>query len=152
MKLSLITLISAVATLTLTANELPPSDVTPHDLLSPSEHAALYINLVQLIHNQLIPLQDSVTDKESAARVARRVEALHSRRNLAISHMLNNPDMRREIEINLRANPKLESLYRQAEQRFIDSYMRCRATGLISSHEFNRAVNFLPKNVSKNGQ
>lgn len=152
MKLRTITLISAVAALTLTANELPPSDVTPHDLLSPSEHAALYINLVQIIHTQLIPLQDSVTDENSAALVAHKIEALHSRRNLAISHMLNNPDTHREIEINLRANPELESLYRQAEQRFIDSYMRCRATGLISSHEFNRSVKLLPQNVSENRQ
>ena len=33
------------------ANELPPSDVTPYDLLSPRQHADLYLNLVTLIYS-----------------------------------------------------------------------------------------------------
>ena len=120
------------------ANELPPSDVTPYDLLSPRQHADLYLNLVTLIYSELIPLQDSVTDSTNAAQVATKIEALHSRLNLAISHMQSNPDMAREVAHLLQSNPARQKRYQELQQRFITSWQRCLQTGLISGREFNR--------------
>lgn len=120
------------------ANELPPSDVTPHDLLSPRQHADLYLNLVTIIYTELIPLQDSVTDSASAAKVAARIEALHSRLNLAVGHMLHNPDMAREVANLLESNPSRRARYQELQQRHIASWRRCMNTGLITGREFNR--------------
>lgn len=140
MKLTHIAAVPAVLMLlhTTTANELPPSEVTPHDLLSPRQHADLYINLITIIYSELIPLQDSVTDAESAAAVAARTESLHSRLNIALSHILNNPDMAREVTTILQQDPSRRAAFEQLSRRFILSWQRCRATGLITTREFNR--------------
>ena len=122
------------------ANELPPGDVTPHELLSPREHAELYLNLVTLICRELIPLQDSVTDETSAAAVADKVEKLHSRLNMAVSHVRHNPDMRNEVTKILRRSPARETALRELNTRFNSSLQRCRETGLLNSREFNRSL------------
>lgn len=120
------------------ANELPPSDVTPHDLLSPRQHADLYINLVTIIYTELIPLQDSVTDSASAAKVAARIEALHSRLNLAVGHMQHNPDMAREVANLLNSYPSRRAHFEELQRRHFNSWRRCLSTGLITGREFNR--------------
>lgn len=120
------------------ANEVPPSDVTPHDLLSPREHAELYLNLITIICEELIPLQDSVQDAESAALVAAKIEALHGRLNLAVSHLKNNPDMSREVGSILNSTPARATAHRDLGARFFRSLVRCRKTGLITTREFNR--------------
>ena len=122
------------------ANDLPPGDVTPHELLSPREHAELYLNLVTIICRELIPLQDSVTDSASAAAIADKVEKLHSRLNMAVSHMRHNPDMSNEVSKILRDAPAREKALRELNIRFNNSLRRCRETGLINSREFNRAL------------
>lgn len=140
MKLShtILPLIAAGLMLPCSANELPPSDVTPYDLLSPHEHAEMYLNLLTIIRTELIPLQDSVRDAAGAAAVAGRIEALHSRLNLAVNHMRHNPDTRREVARILEANPHRAKAYKELSIRFFSSLKRCRETGLISGREFNR--------------
>lgn len=117
---------------------LPPSDVTPHELLSPPEHALLYINLVTIIHKELITLQDQVIDEASAAARKDKIEALHSRLNLALTHMSTNPDTRTEILKILSDNPELEMNYTSIQRRYTQSARRCRQTGLINSPYFLR--------------
>ena len=140
MKYSHLALLLATTALVLPApaNELPPSDVTPHDLLSPREHAELYLNLITRICQELIPLQDSVTDEASAAAAAPKIEALHNRLNLAVSHLKNNPDMSREVSRILADSPERATSHRKLGASFLNSLMRCRKTGLITSREFNR--------------
>ena len=132
------TLMAAMVLPQTMANDLPPSDVTPHDLLSPRQHADLYLNLVMIIYGKLIPLQDSVTDSKTAARVASNIEALHSRLNLAVNHMKHNPDMAREVTLILQGNPIRRAQYEDMQKRFITSWQRCLQTGLITGREFNR--------------
>ncbi|MBR3926701.1 MAG: hypothetical protein IKJ58_08045 [Akkermansia sp.] len=127
---------------TLTANELPPSDVTPYELLSPREHAELYLNLLTIIYSELIPLQDSVQDAESAAAAAQTIEALHSRLNLAINHIANNPDTINEVQRILRNAPERSRRFHELQEQYAASYISCRSTGLITSREFCRTKYF----------
>lgn len=141
------TLLSTAVLSPVIANELPPSDVTPHDLLSPRQHAELYLNLVTIIYSDLIPLQDSVTDSESAAKVAPQIEALHSRLNLAISHVIHNPDMAREVMLILQNAPKRRTHHDELQKRFIVSWQRCLQTELITGREFNRYRHITDKRI-----
>lgn len=120
------------------AQALPPSEVTPHELLSPQEHAKVYINLVNSICDELIPLQDSVKDAASAAAVADRIESLHGRLYMALNHIRHNPDMGNEVALLLHKDPQLKAHHEAAFKRFFISTLRCRQTGLIKSREFNR--------------
>lgn len=139
MKFRLLFLLTAAGLLpNVGANELPPGEFTPHELLSPHEHAELYINLVTIICHELIPLQDSVQDAASAAAVADKVERLHNRLNIAMSHMLHNPDMRREVAKILRNSPARATALRELANKFSTSLRRCRETGFLTSREFNR--------------
>lgn len=116
---------------TATAHELPPSDTTPHELLSPHEHAELYLNLVSHLYYALIPRMDSVTDAESATKVKAEIIALHRRLNMAIDHMEHNPDMRKEVLTILNNNPARRKRFIEEEAAYNASAQRCRATGLI---------------------
>ncbi len=126
----------------LAANELPPSDVTPYELLSPREHAELYLNLLTIIYSELIPLQDSVRDTESAAAAAQTIEALHGRLNLAINHIVNNPDTINEMQRILKNDPERSRRFHELQEQYAASYISCRSTGLITSREFCRIKYF----------
>jgi len=117
---------------------LPPSEVTPHELLTPQEHAAVYVHLVNSICEELVPLQDSVNDADSAAAVAARIETLHGKLYMALAHIRHNPDMSKEVARLLRNEPELHVRHQEAFRRFFISTLRCRQTGLIKSREFNR--------------
>lgn len=112
-------------------HDLPPSDTTPYELLSPHEHAELYLNLVSHLYYALIPRMDSVTDAESAAKVKADIIALHRRLNMAIDHMEHNPDTRREVLSILNNNPARRQRLVEEEARYNASAQRCRDTGLI---------------------
>ena len=129
------------------AHELPPSEVTPYELLSPREHANMYINLVSIIYGELIPLQNSVTNAESAALVGAKIEALHGRLNLAMGHMLHNPDMAMEVNRQLQANPAQRTRLEDLQRRYLASRKRCEQTNLITTREFVRHRNFADKQL-----
>lgn len=113
-----------------TANDYP-TDVTPHELLSPQEHAALYLNLVSHLYYALIPAMDSVVDEKSAAEAKDKIIALHRRLDMAIDHMEHNPDMRREVVEILRSAPQRRKQLVEEQKIYETSAARCRATGLI---------------------
>ena len=54
-----------------------------------------------------------MTDSTNAAQVATKIDALHSRLNLAISHMQSNPDMAREVAHLLQSNPARQKHYQE---------------------------------------
>ena len=113
------------------AHECPPGNTTLHEMLSPREHAELYINLVFHLYYALVPRMDSVTDAESAAKVQREIIALHRRLNMAIDHMERNPDMRREVVSILTQDPTRRHHLQAEQARYNTSAQRCRDTGLI---------------------
>ncbi|MBE6418233.1 MAG: hypothetical protein E7033_07195 [Akkermansiaceae bacterium] len=113
-------------------HDLPPSDTTPHERLSPHEHAMLYLNLVEHLYLAIIPQMEAVTQTNSSTPEQRRtIIALYRRLNMAIDHMEHNPDMRREVLSILRQNPQRRQHLEQQQQVYIQSATRCKATGLI---------------------
>lgn len=111
--------------------EQTPTDTTAHEMLSPHQHAELYLNLVSHLYYALIPLQDSVIDEASAAAARGKILALHRRLNLAIDHMVHNPDMRNEVLNILRNDPQRLKRMLHEQDTYHRSASRCRATGLI---------------------
>lgn len=116
---------------TSTAPALPPGETDIHEMLSPREHAELYLNLLSHLYYALIPRMDSVTDPASAAEKQRDIIALHRRLNLAIDHIEHNPDMRREVIYILKNDPARRNRLQAEQEQYNASARRCRNTGLI---------------------
>lgn len=106
-------------------HDLPPSETSPYERLSPSEHAELYLNLVSHLYYALIDRMDRVYDTATAQEHGPTIIALHRRLNMAIDHMEHNPDMRREVvrilqksDTRRRRLIEEEALYHQKAQQF----------------------------------
>lgn len=128
-------------------HDLPPSDVTPHEMLSPREHAELYLNLVSHLYQALITRMDSVHTPADAQFHGPTIIALHRRLNMAIDHMEHNPDMRHEVVLILRNSQARLSRLISEHERYCQSLQRCQSTGLLPNLPDSRPVT-LPKEAA----
>ena len=128
-------------------HDLPPSETSPYERLSPSEHAELYLNLVSHLYHALIDRMDRVYDAATEQEHGATIIALHRRLNMAIDHMENNPDMRREVVRILQKSESRRKRLIEEEARYHQKAQQFRNNGFLPEMPSARRVTLPPEAV-----